>query len=235
MTARPWRIALAAWCMCAASSSLAQPVVVGPDAEPGRYNRLRDLSSRPIAVAPVKPDVFGTAAVGAGVTFYDSRFRRVSMADRDHPAVIALARPLSGLAPEQKVAAAQAAVLARVRWSHDLENMRVADFWSNAAETLERGTGDSEDIAIVIMQVLKAAGFDPRDLYISIGRHRRAGAHAVLLVRTPAGFLMVDDRVGRPLPALAEALFSPVLTVGQGKSWIHGRRVAGVAARASAR
>lgn len=235
MAAQTWRIALALLAVCVTSSSLAQ-TVVGPDSAPGRYNQLRDLASRPTAaIAPARPDVFGTVAIGAGVTFYDARFRRVSLADRDHPQVLALARSIRGLAPEQQVAAAQAAVLARVRWSHDLENMRVADFWSNAAETLERGTGDSEDIAIAVMQVLKAAGFDPRDLYISIGRHRRAGAHAILLVRTPAGFLMVDDRVGRPLPATADALFSPVLTVGQGKSWIHGRRVAGVAGRASAR
>ena len=230
-----WRNTLAFLAISAASASFAQ-TVIGPDSASGRYNRLRDLSSRPLtAVAPAKPDVFGTAAVGAGVTFYDARFRRVSLADRDHPQILSLARSIRGLAPEQQVAAAQAAVLSRVRWSHDLENMRVADFWSNAAETLERGTGDSEDIAIVTMQVLKAAGFEPRDLYISIGRHRRAGAHAVLLARTPSGFMVVDDRVGRPLPATAEALFTPVLTIGQGKSWIHGRRVAGMAARASAR
>jgi predicted transglutaminase-like cysteine proteinase len=42
--------------------------------------------------------------------------------------------------------------------------MGVADFWANAGETLRRGTGDAEDIAIAKMQVLKAAGFDPKDL-----------------------------------------------------------------------
>lgn len=212
-------------------------IVVGPESEPGRYNRLRDLSARPApAIAPARPDVFGTAAVGAGVTFYDARFRRVSLADRDHPAILQIAQSLSGLAPQQKLAAAQAEVLRRVRWSHDLDNMRVADFWSNAAETLQRGTGDSEDIAIVTMQVLKAAGFDPRDLYISIGRHRRAGAHTVLLARTPSGFLMLDDRAGHPIPASPAAQFTPVMTIGYGKSWIHGRRIAGGAtAHASAR
>ena len=227
--------AVAVLAACLASPSLAQ-TVIGPDSVAGRYNRLRDLSVRQAPViAPAKPDVFGTAAVGAGVTFYDARFRRVSLADRDHPEVLKLAQDLHGLSPEQKVAAAQAAVLKRVRWTHDLDNMRVADFWSNAAETLERGTGDSEDIAIVIMQVLKAAGFDPRDLYISIGRHRRAGTHTILLAHTPSGFMMVDDRVGRPVSATAAALFTPVMTVGYGKSWIHGRRVGGTTAHASAR
>lgn len=113
--------------------------------------------------------------------------------------------------------------------------MRVADFWSNAAETLERGTGDSEDIAIVQMQVLKAAGFDPRDLYISIGRHRRAGSHVVLLARTASGFIALDDKVGQPMPATSAAQFTPVMTIGYGKSWIHGRRIGGIASRAGAR
>lgn len=235
MTAKKLRIALASLAACFATSSLAQ-TVVGPDSAPGRYNRLRDISIRPAtAIAPVRPDVFGTAAIGAGVTFYDARFRRVSLADRDHPEILKLAEGLRGLPPEQQLSAAQAAVLRRVRWSHDLDNMRVADFWSNAAETLERGTGDSEDIAIVVMQVLKAAGYDPRDLYISIGRHRRAGTHVVLLARAPSGFLMVDDRAGQPVPATASAQFTPVMTIGYGKSWLHGRRVGGMSARAGAR
>ncbi|HET9356171.1 MAG TPA: transglutaminase-like cysteine peptidase [Sphingomicrobium sp.] len=229
------RIALASLAACFASSSLAQ-TVVGPDSAPGRYNRLRDMSVRPGgAITPVRPDVFGTAAIGAGVTFYDARFRRVSLADRDHPEILKLAEGLRSLPPEQQLSMAQAAVLRRVRWTHDLDNMRVADFWSNAAETLERGTGDSEDIAIVVMQVLKAAGYDPRDLYISIGRHRRAGTHIVLLARAPSGFMMVDDRIGQPVPATASTQFTPVMTIGYGKSWLHGRRVAGMTARAGAR
>jgi predicted transglutaminase-like cysteine proteinase len=230
-----WRTALCLIALCTATVSSGQ-TVVGRDSTPGKYNRLRDISLRPAtAIAPARPDVFGTAAVGAGVTFYDARFRRVSQADRDSPAILAMAARLEGMTAEQKLAAVQAMVLKRVRWSHDLENMRVADFWSNAAETLDRGTGDSEDIAIVQMQVLKAAGFDPRDLYISIGRHRRAGSHIVLLARTPSGFYALDDRVGQPISAASAAQFTPVMTIGYGKSWIHGRRIAGMSARSGAR
>jgi predicted transglutaminase-like cysteine proteinase len=233
MIVRRTALCLIAFCTASVSSG---ETVVGRDSAPGKYNRLRDISVRPATtIAPARPDVFGTAAIGAGVTFYDARFRRVSQADRDHPAILAMAANLEGMTPEQKLAAVQSMVLKRVRWSHDLENMRVADFWSNAAETLERGTGDSEDIAIVEMQVLKAAGFDPRDLYISIGRHRRAGSHIVLLARTPSGFIALDDRVGQPLAASSVAQFTPVMTIGYGKSWIHGRRIGGIASRAGAR
>ena len=218
-----------------ASSAVAQ-TVVGRESTSSRFNRLRDYAVRPVTGnVPVAPDVFGTAAVGAGVTFYDSRFRRVSLADRADPSILAMAEGLRGLAPADQLATVQRDVLQRVKWSHDLDNMRVADFWSNAGETLQRGTGDSEDIAIVEMQVLKAAGFSSRDLYISIGRQKPVGGHIVLLARTPQGFIVLDDRVGHPMAAQDNRLFTPVLTIGEGKSWVHGRRVGGMAHHASAR
>lgn len=178
-------------------------------------------------ITPASPDVFGTAAVASGVTLYDARFRRVANADRNDPQIASLAATLRGLSPEAQLSAVQSLVLSRVRWMSDLDNMKVSDFWSNAAETLSRGTGDSEDIAIAQMQILKAAGFDPKDLYISIGRRQNVGAHIVLLARTLSGFYMLDDRLGHPLAARDSSLFTPVLTIGQGKSFIHGRRVAG--------
>ena len=176
---------------------------------------------------PASPDVFGTAAVGAGVTFYDSRFRRVARTDRDHPLVLAMAETVKGLTPEQQLAAVHRQVLQKVRWAHDLDTMHVADLWANAGETLQRGAGDSEDIAVVQMQVLKAAGWNPRDLYISIGREKRVGTHIVLLARAPSGFYVLDDRANRPLTPREHARFTPIMTLGEGKSWIHGRRVSG--------
>lgn len=227
-------IALAVLALETGETAVAQ-TLVGPESAPGRYNRLRDLGARgPTIVAPASPDVLGTAAVGAGVTLYDARFRRVANTDRDHPLVKELADRLAGLSPETQLSRAQAEVLARVHWSHDLDNMKVADFWSNAGETLERGTGDSEDIAIATMQVLKAAGFEERNLYISIGRDRKVGPHIVLLARTDAGFMMLNDRIGHPVAARGSQNFTPIFTIGQGKSWIHGHRRDSVTAHASA-
>lgn len=182
------------------------------------------------------PDVFGTAAIGAGVTFYDARFRRVAKTDRAHPMVTEIAARLRGLHPEQQLAEAHRQVLQKVRWAHDLDTIRVADLWANAGETLERGAGDSEDIAIVTMQVLKAAGWNPRDLYISIGREKKVGTHIVLLARAPSGFYVLDDRANRAMTPQEHARFTPVLTLSEGKSWIHGRRRSpGGAGRISAR
>lgn len=234
MTPRLLRATLAFACVASAMGASAQ-TVVGPDSPASRFNRLRDISVRPQpALPPANPDVFGTAAIGAGVTFYDVRFRRVASTDREHPLVVELAQALRGLSPERQLAVVEAEVRQKVRWAHDLETMKVGDLWANAGETLERGAGDSEDIAIVKMQALKLAGWSPRDLYISIGRKTGVGAHVVLLARAPSGFYVLDDKASRPMTAQAHGRFTPILTLSEGKSWVHGRRVTG-AGRLSAR
>lgn len=182
-------------------------------------------ASRPLVLAnPESPNVFGTVALNAGVTLYDARFRRVASADARDPLIMRLAAGAANLDPVAKLRMIQQEVGQRVRWAHDLDNMGVSDFWANAGETLRRGTGDSEDIAIVKMQALKAAGFNPKDLYISIGRHSTRGAHILLLAKTASGFFMLDDQDGL-VPASGRGRFTPIMTIGQGMSWIHGRRV----------
>lgn len=200
-----------------------QPYVVHTSGMPLRK------SSRPmILTRPASPDVFGTVALNAGVTFYDARFRRVAAADARDPLVEQLAAGATNLDPVAKLRFVQQEINQRVHWQHDLDNMGVADFWANAGETLRRGTGDSEDIAIVKMQVLKAAGFDSKDLYISIGRSTR-GAHILLLARTPSGFFVLDDQRKDLVTPSQHGRFTPIMTLGQGTSWVHGRRVGRVA------
>jgi predicted transglutaminase-like cysteine proteinase len=198
-----------------------RPLILAPAAKPAGQ------AVHPLILShPVNPDVFGTVALNAGVTFYDARFRRVSTTDSRDPLVMKMAAAAAGLDPMAKLKMVQQEVNQRVRWMHDLDNMGVADFWANAGETLRRGTGDSEDIAIAKMQILKAAGFDPKDLYISIGRHNVRGAHILLLARTAGGFFALDDQADI-VSAAQNNRFTPIMTLGQGMSWIHGRRTGG--------
>ncbi|MFL6722762.1 MAG: transglutaminase-like cysteine peptidase [Sphingomicrobium sp.] len=226
--------AIAGACMAAAAPAVAASGEAG--ASPSTPNTSRQVvihtsglplrkSSRPLMLdQPASPDVFGTVALNAGVTFYDARFRRVASTDIKDPMVAQLAAAAAGLDPIAKLRLVQHEVNSRIRWQHDLDNMGVADFWANAGETLRRGTGDSEDIAIVKMQVLKAAGFSPKDLYISIGRHNVRGAHILLLARTTSGFYVLDDMNPELITPAQNNRFTPIMTLGQGMSWIHGRR-----------
>ena len=180
-------------------------------------------------IVPDSPDVLGTAAIDAGVTIYDVRFRRVAAADRNDPRLAIIADALRRLGPVEQLAKVKLLVARLVRNAPDLETMHVSDYWSNASDTLDRGAGDDEDIAIVEMQALKAAGFPARDLYISVGRHRSRGLHSVLIAHTPQGFFMLDDAEPRIVAAMgsASAAFTPIMTIGAGRSWLHGYRVHG--------
>ena len=177
--------------------------------------------------APASPNIFGTVALGAGVTAYGARWRRVSAADEYDPRVKALAAAAvaSGSNPVARLTAIHADVGRRIRWQRDLDTYHVSDYWAQAGETLTRGEGDSEDIAILKMQVLKSAGFSPRDIYLSVGRDQSRGADTLLLVRIGGDFYALDDRSPRPVRALAGARFKPVITLGRNNAWIHGHRI----------
>ncbi|MCL6741496.1 transglutaminase-like cysteine peptidase [Sphingomonas sp. RB56-2] len=236
-------VAVAGACMAAAAPAMAMSAEAAATPSKSEFYRplILDRSAAStnqsnqalILARPASPNAFGTVALNAGVTFYDARFRRVAAADAKDPMVLRLAAGAANLDPIGKLRMVQQEISEAVHWQHDLDNMGVADFWANAGETLRRGTGDAEDIAIAKMQVLKAAGFDPKDLYISIGRHSTRGAHILLLARTANGFFSLDDREGLQ-PAAQNSRFTPMMTIGQGMSWIHGRRVGGNPRLASA-
>lgn len=178
-------------------------------------------------LVPDSPDVLGTAAIDAGVTIYDVRFRRVSAADRDDPRLKIIADALSGLSSTEQLVKVKLLVGRLVHTASDLDTMHVADYWSNASDTLTRGAGDDEDIAIVEMQALKAAGFPARDLYLSVGREKQRGLHTVLIARTSQGFYMLDEAQPTVVPASSAhaAAFIPMMTIGSGRSWLHGYRI----------
>ncbi|MBA3667593.1 MAG: transglutaminase-like cysteine peptidase [Sphingomonas sp.] len=194
--------------------------------------RTTNLLARAVT-APIKPDVFGTVALAAGVTLYDARWRRVSAADQSDPRVLAMAATLRGLDPLAKLSAIQADVGRRIAWRRDLDGYHIADYWAEAGETLNRGFGDSEDIAILKIQALKAAGFDPRDLYISVGKDKSRGLDTLLIARAGGRFYVLDDRGPAPMQSEQYGRFDPIITLGKNATWLHGRRFHSFADRAA--
>jgi predicted transglutaminase-like cysteine proteinase len=200
-------------------------------ADPGDSRAPIDVGSVVVtarSASPSSPNIFGTVALDAGVTPYGARWRRVSAADERDPRVRALGAMVVAATndPVARLALVQSEVSKRVRWSRDLDVYRVSDYWAHAGETLTRGAGDSEDIAVVKMQILKAAGFAPRDIYLSVGRDRQRGADSQLLVRVGSQFYALDDREPRPVLANSRQQFVPIFTLGKNSAWIHGSRVA---------
>lgn len=215
-------------CLVVTGLALSTPASAGDGRDP-----LMPIDSGTVTViarsaTPASPDIYGTVAIDAGVTAYGARWRRVSAADEADPRVRALAAAAmaAGERPLDRLTAVHSEVGRRVRWAADLDTYHVSDYWAQAGETLSRGVGDSEDIAILKMQVLKAAGFAARDIYLSVGRDRSRGADTLLLVRVGDQFFSLDDRAALPVATQGRQQFVPIITLGKNSAWLHGRRVA---------
>src|SRR5205085_2044945 len=95
-----------------------------------------------------------------------------------------------------------------------------------------RGSGDIEDRAIVKMQALKALGFSPNDLFLTLARDRVGGPETVLTVRLGSQYYIFDDTGGAPFPVEQRHYeFQPIISFGWNGAWVHTRSVA--AARAT--
>ncbi|MBU1305522.1 MAG: transglutaminase-like cysteine peptidase [Alphaproteobacteria bacterium] len=73
----------------------------------------------------------------------------------------------------------------------DLDLYQVDEYW-----TYPQGYGDCEDITLAKRRELIAEGFDPSTLLISVVRQPNGEGHAVLMVRTDRGDLVLDNQDG---------------------------------------
>jgi predicted transglutaminase-like cysteine proteinase len=179
---------------------------------------------RTLPLPPVSPDVFGTVAVPVSKTRMDDRWVRVSRPVEDS-SLRELATSAAGLPRRQQASFVQAIVNRTIRYSSDQENWGQADYWATIEETLHRGAGDCEDIAVMKMHALRQLGFDDKDLYLVVGSDDAGRSHALLIVNLENDFIVLDDRAGRVLKADEVDGFRPILSFGSGMSWVHGTRI----------
>ncbi|HVY52167.1 MAG TPA: transglutaminase-like cysteine peptidase [Devosia sp.] len=76
----------------------------------------------------------------------------------------------------------------------DEDLYHVAEYW-----TYPDGRGDCEDIALEKQKRLIESGWDPSTLLMTVVRERDGSGHAVLMVRTDRGDLVLDNQNGRVL------------------------------------
>lgn len=74
----------------------------------------------------------------------------------------------------------------------DEDLYHVAEYW-----TYPDGRGDCEDIALEKQRELVKAGWDPSTLLMTVVRERDGNGHAVLMVRTDRGDLVLDNQNGK--------------------------------------
>ena len=76
----------------------------------------------------------------------------------------------------------------------DQELYNVNEFW-----TYPNGSGDCEDFALEKRRQLIAHGWSPSALMMAVVRQQNGEGHAVLMVRTDRGDLVLDNQDGRVL------------------------------------
>lgn len=176
------------------------------------------------AAATGRPDVFGSVALKVGRTPLDRRWNKVA-GKRVSGAPAAFAMALRGRDALAQVEAVNRYVNRAVRFVDDSRQYGREDFWSAASETLRRGRGDCEDYAIAKLQMLRAAGFADRDLYLVIAKDLvRRSDHALLVVRAAGRLMVLDNGTDRILDAEDAGDYRPVLTYSATAAWTHGYR-----------
>ena len=167
-------------------------------------------------------DFLASRRIPIGKTMFDTSWSRVSgerpLFGREIKRLIGGKTDL-----ETRLAAVNGWVNRRIAYTEDKDLFGKADYWAGARRTLALGKGDCEDYALLKMQLLAAAGVSREDMFLTVAVDlvRRAD-HAVLIVRTPDGYRMLDNNTDTVLDASEANDYRPVLSFNNRKSWLHG-------------
>lgn len=166
------------------------------------------------------PAAFASVPVTVSRTPFDAEWRRVSMSPSPANSIAQEARKLQGL---DRLRFVSSAVNRGIAYREDADNWGADDYWASAAQTLSRGSGDCEDLAILKMQLLRAAGVPLSRMYLVLGQDLTARrAHALLLVREGGEMWVLDDSAAAIHTSDEHADFRPMMSFGAGGEWVHG-------------
>jgi len=70
-------------------------------------------------------------------------------------------------------------VATNIKYKRDQDIYNAVDYWQFPVETLERGTGDCEDIAILLCSMLRAIGVPSNQVYVAVGGTESSHAYIV--------------------------------------------------------
>jgi predicted transglutaminase-like cysteine proteinase len=173
-----------------------------------------------------RPDLFGSVALQVSHTPLDAKWRAVEHAPLTG-APARFAATLKSISAAEQLRLVNRYVNARVQYEDDQRRFGRADVWSSANDTLRSARGDCEDYAIAKLQLLRAASFPQRDLYLTIVRDlvRRAD-HAVLVARAGGHMYVLDSGTDELLDSRNISDYRPMLTFASYGEWTHGYRVA---------
>ena len=162
---------------------------VGLVAFAGKGVQAQVLASLPTVTSPA--EIAGqTRPVQAWTTLCE-RAPHECAVDLNEPRTIVLTRQAW-----QTIVAVNAKVNAEVRPLTDEDHWGVADIWSLPTD----GYGDCEDYQLLKRKLLAEAGLPRRAMRMTVVIDELGEGHAVLMIRTDRGDLVLDNKVGAVLP-----------------------------------
>ena len=155
----------------------------------GEAGAAQTLASLPSRTAPA--EALGEARPVIAWTAFCRKYPGECAVDRNEPAQIALAPTVW-----QQIVATNRRVNASVRAVTDLDHWGQPDIWDLA----EDGAGDCEDFQLLKRHLLAEAGLPRRAMRMTVVIDEKGEGHAVLMVRTDRGDLILDNKTDAILP-----------------------------------
>jgi predicted transglutaminase-like cysteine proteinase len=178
------------------------------------------------------PAMLGTSTVSIRAARFNGSWANAMQDATHNPLLLQMIAPARGMAPLQQMQFVQSRVNNAIRWMSDATQWGQHDYWASANQTLKSGAGDMEDRAIVKMQALRALGFGPNDLWLTLARDVIGGPVTVLTARVGGRYYILDDNGGAPFLADSRRReFQPILSFGWSGAWVHTRGSGAIIAR----
>jgi predicted transglutaminase-like cysteine proteinase len=137
-----------------------------------------------------------------------------------------LMQKISALQGEARLQAVNEGMNALLTYASDDETYGVGDHWATLEESMERGRGDCEDIAIAKMWLLNAAGVDLSNMRLVVLRDTlRNLDHAILSVVENGHQYVLDNTATKVGHADWMRGYRPIYALSANQSWIYGMHV----------
>ncbi|MGF3022333.1 transglutaminase-like cysteine peptidase [Methylobacterium aquaticum] len=158
---------------------------------PGSVNGAGSQTLAALPPVTVPAATVGEARPVPGWTEFCARYTAECAVDVGEPAQVTLTPRLW-----QTVTGINRQVNTSLRAITDQEHWRVPDRWDLA----EDGSGDCEDFQLLKRKLLAQAGLPRRAMRMTVVIDEKGEGHAVLMLRTDRGDLILDNKISAVLP-----------------------------------
>jgi predicted transglutaminase-like cysteine proteinase len=208
--------------------------------KPARASMIRDLPTQVLSmvdqrasnITPIAhyPSLFGSdekrshnlAPFTKWTSMFD-RFEQTMQSGKGQVVMASWTEELNTLSgqPLEVMAERVNRMVNQVRYVEDMQNWGKSDYWATPVEFLTRG-GDCEDFAIAKYTALRALGVPEERLRIAIVHDKKKDIpHAVLVVYTDRGALLLDNQNQNVLNAQTYNRYRPIFSINRQAWWLH--------------